>query len=462
MTIPDDYMRPEMMAIGDSLYQGVRSLTIKRGLNQLSAPAQAAEALGIRGRFSCPDPDRPVLIDMERWLKLVPDLKKIKKDLGKSADYWFSRPKSPSGRLLFENVAVASTVIADLTEQTWRTADDYLKALPAGAKGKIKKLKFDGLDLAMIVQSLNARFTLNPSGREAFKDLSQVGLVAARMPKRLLVNIGSNNGLWKVCFDAKTGRMSYKAEIKRLAQALNALPPEVEQIYFNNLALPRTVPNLMPLPSKCEWQEGKKPGAGKYYAHYENRFGIGYGRLTGRQLAKLDDHVRAVNADIRKILMDAFDNKQRLHIVDMEDLLLGFDAKHQKRTAKNVLRLKNKKTLTNVTIEAGLTGSFRRGGFMGLDGMHPTVPGYGVMAQRVLDTIAAAEPSVRPRKIDLDRAFEQDKLLGDMPNIWSVGLWLWRDIRRATDKGEKKHDLDDQEESLRAVMDTAARSMGGR
>ncbi len=31
--IPDEYMLPDMMAIGDSLYQGVRSLTIKPNLN---------------------------------------------------------------------------------------------------------------------------------------------------------------------------------------------------------------------------------------------------------------------------------------------------------------------------------------------------------------------------------------------------------------------------------------------
>ena len=54
--IPDEYMRPEMMAIGDSLYQGVRSLTIKNGLNQLSASAQVAEAPGHPAQFQLPGP----------------------------------------------------------------------------------------------------------------------------------------------------------------------------------------------------------------------------------------------------------------------------------------------------------------------------------------------------------------------------------------------------------------------
>ncbi len=130
--IPDEYMRPEMMAIGDSLYQGVRSLTIKNGLNQLSAPAQVAEALSIRHKFTCPDPRRPILADMEKWLRMLPDLGGIKADLAKNTDYWFAKRPSPSGRLFFENVAVASATIADLTTQTWQSAQDYLRALPTG------------------------------------------------------------------------------------------------------------------------------------------------------------------------------------------------------------------------------------------------------------------------------------------------------------------------------------------
>lgn len=458
VTIPDEYMRPDMMAIGDSLYQGVRSLTIKNGLNQLSAPAQVAEALGIRHRFFCPDPRRPILFDLERWLHLFPDLDRIKKDLGRNADYWFARPKSPSGRLLFDNVAVASATIADLYSDSWSTADDAIRRLPAGAKGRIKKFKLDGLNLGAIVQDLNTRFTLNPSGRAAFAGLTQVDLVAARKPKRLLVNIGANNGLWDIAFEANPrGKVTFKADMKKLAQALNALPPEVEHVYFNNLALPRTVPNLMPLPDRVEWDEARKPGKGKYYARYENRFGTGYGSMTGKQLEKLDKHLAAVNREAARILADSFDDKRRLHIVDMAELLSSYDAKHQKRTAKNVVKLENGKTITNVMINAGLLGGFRRGGTMGLDGMHPTVVGYGLMAQQVLDAIVRAEPGVTAAKVDLDLAFERDKLLNDVPWIWNPGLWLWRDVRRALAKGEPPPIEDEDDRTLCMVMDASAR-----
>ncbi len=181
--IPDEYMRPDMMAIGDSLYQGVRSLTIKRGLIQLSAPAQIAEALGIRHHFNCPDPERPILVDMEAWLRMLPSLSDVKTDLAVNTDYWFGKPKSPSGREFFDNIAVASATVADLYTQSWQTSDDYLKRLPSGVKARIKKLNWGGLELNRIVQSLNARFTLNPSGKPRYRGFTQVDLVAARRPK---------------------------------------------------------------------------------------------------------------------------------------------------------------------------------------------------------------------------------------------------------------------------------------
>ncbi len=428
MTISQEFMHPEMMAIGDSLYQGVRSLTIETSKMRNSAPVQVAHALGIGDEFSYPDPLRPILIDMENWLSMLPDLAEVKTDLAENTDYWFARPKSPSGRPLFENVSVAGSTIADLYEQTWQKADDFLKKLPAGTKAKIKNFQLS----PTIVKALNNRFTLNPMGRAGLKNMSQIELVAARKPKRLLINIGSNNGLWDMAFDGKAnGSMTYKKQLRKLAKKLNQLPADVEHIYFNNLALPSAVPNLMPLPDMVEWDENKKPGKGKYYGQYENRFGLKYGSMTGVQLAVLDNDVRDANADIKAILNAAFDNPSRLHFVDLAKMLSDFDSKHQKRAASNVIKLKNRKTLTNVMNNAGPFGGFARGGFQGLDGMHPTLVGYGVMAQRVLNEIKRYE-GTRTVKINLDDAFEKDSLLTNMPAIWSFGLWLWRDIRRAT------------------------------
>lgn len=456
--IPDEYMRPDMMAIGDSLYQGVRSLTIKRGLIQLSAPAQIAEALGIRHRFSCPDPTRPILADMEAWLRMLPSLSDVKADLAANTDYWFGKPKSPSGGEFFENVAVASATVADLYTQTWQTSDDYLKGLPTGVKTRIKKLEWGDLELGQIVQSLNARFTLNPSGKRRYRGFTQVGLVAARLPKRLLINIGSNNGLWDMVFDANpAGQIRMKQELLVLAQQLNALPPDVADIYFNSLGVPSTVPNLMPVPEYQEWK--RKPGPGAYYDKYENRFGFEYGTMTGAQLERLDARVAKANEEARQILRAAFDNRKRLHFVDLASLQKSRDAKHRRQTKKNVVRLKNRKTLSNVTTEANFFGGFARGGLAGLDGMHPTVVGYALMAGRVLKAIAKAEPGQRPKDIDLDQAFERDKLLTDLPGIWSLALWLWRDIRRAQSHDDPNPASAPDRADIASVLDACSRTI---
>ena len=456
--IPDEYMRPDMMAIGDSLYQGVRSLTVKRGMMQFSAPAQIAEALGIRHRFTCPDPERPILADMEAWLRMLPSLSDVKMDLAANTDYWFGKPKSPSGREFFENISVAAATVADLYSQSWKTSDDYLKGLPSGVKPRIKKLAWSGLELNRIVQSLNARFTLNPSGKPRYRGFTQVGLVAARRPKRLLINIGSNNGLWDMVFEAKpAGKISMKKELRILAQQLNALPPDVADIYFNSLGVPSTVPNLMPTPDHLEWE--RKPGPGAYYDRYENRFGFGYGTITGAQLERLDARVAEANEEARQILRAAFDDKKRLHFVDLAGLQKSRDAKHRKRTKNNVVKLKNRKTLSNVTTEANIFGGFARGGLAGLDGMHPTVVGYALMAERVLKAIAKAEPGERPKAIDFDLAFERDKLLTDMPGIWSVALWLWRDIRRAQGRGDPDPASAPERSDIASVLDACSRTI---
>jgi hypothetical protein len=181
--------------------------------------------------------------------------------------------------------------------------------------------------------------------------------------------------------------------------------------------------------------------------------------MTGGQLERLDARVAKANEEARQILRAAFDDKKRLHFVDLASLLKSRDAKHRKQTDKNVIRLKNRKTLSNVTTEANPFGGFARGGLAGLDGMHPTVVGYALMAGRVLEAIAKAEPGQRPKAIDLDQAFERDKLLTDMPGIWSLALWLWRDVRRAQGRGDPDPASAPERADVACVLDACSRTI---
>jgi hypothetical protein len=111
-------------------------------------------------------------------------------------------------------------------------------------------------DLAAIGQlwySLITCFTLNPRQREEQASKTQIDQVRERQPKLLLVNIGSNEGLFRAAFlgafDQQT--LDSVAAIPKKMEPLadRLLPATVETIAFNSLVRPRTASNLMPGPN---------------------------------------------------------------------------------------------------------------------------------------------------------------------------------------------------------------------
>jgi lysophospholipase L1-like esterase len=226
-------------------------------------------------------------------------------------------------------------------------------------------------------------------------------------------------------FDAADADFSGVAvsSMKDFVAALRALPPDIEHIYLNALALPSTVSNLMPLPDYAEYY---KPPAGQYYAEYENRFGFSYGRLTGAEVAVLDQRVAAFNDLVEHEA--AADG--RIHVVRLDELLKDYDSKHRAEALSVVTA--DGKTLSNVMTEGAPWPfpKFRCGGLQGLDGMHPTVVGYTLMARKVLEAIKQHEGLTAPLP-NLDAAYQADSLLQDVPRQWETVLWAWRDIRRA-------------------------------
>jgi hypothetical protein len=73
-----------------------------------------------------------------------------------------------------------------------------------------------------------------------------------------------------------------------------------------------------------------------------------------------------------------------------------------------------------------------RGGLMGLDGMHPSIVGYAVMAQAILDEITKYE-GIRPKSPpSIEAAYKADTMLMDLPNLWEEVHDVWLDIRRRT------------------------------
>ncbi|MEO0034407.1 MAG: hypothetical protein RLZZ501_430 [Pseudomonadota bacterium] len=434
--------QPEMMAIGDSLYQGVRSMTIRGDLCATSVPAQVARCLGW-GEFVSPDPAYPMIIDPEAWLR---DPGQINPDLASHATYWQGEPTSPHGHATFDNLSVAGSEVWHLYRYTADNGrrDAHAQFAKLGGQplglGTIAKV-----ELNRLVYGVNARYVLNPANTPAQNDKTQIGWVAERRPKRLLVNIGSNNGLWDMCFNGDPATKFYFGknygghgdpddftQIEELARALEALPPEIGTIYFNSLGRPRCVPNMMPCPSQVEWEQHPNDG---YFDSYENRFALSltYHTCSAAQMQALDAYVDAVNARIRQILQATL-KSHRLVFVDLYALLTAHDSKHYGDVRATIAK---EKRIGNTMFESDPWGGMAHGGRFGLDGMHPTTVGYAMVAQEVVAAICRTEGQPEP-EIDLDVVCKDDSLINHCPGSWTGLMYLWRDIRRAANPAQMR------------------------
>lgn len=448
MAILDGMPQPELMAIGDSIYNGVRSLSINNELSQLSAPALIAEGLGIRPRFTCPDYGRAMVIDLEKYVHMLPDVDGAKADMLANFRYWLPAPPPASGLPVFDNLSIASTVYRDLTERTYETAERELQRINAG---QITDVSGVIANLGDLYFALNTRFILNPRSLPELMDKTAVDIAAIRKPKILVVNIGSNDGLWSMGFEARTD-VSYvnaRGNLRDLVDALAGLPAEI-QIYFNGLVLPSTTSNLMPVDY---YALNNRPPPGGYYKDYENAFSLGsYGTIDATQMAALDKDVADHNAFTADYI--ASKGQARFHYVDVAAVLERLNAKHQADTPTNGLRMADGKRFTNTILEAAPFPfpAFRSGGLQSLDGMHLSTLGYGALAQAVLDAIGTG------RTLNLHGVYQRDTLLQQVPRIWSVALWLWLDIRKAR-AGNQPDPMGagNEEAAVGALMDAAAK-----
>lgn len=446
--LPIELMHPRLMAIGDSVYNGMRSVTIDASKTQMSPPALIARGLGIAS-FTVPDLPRPVIADLERWLEycspilgLPLALPRIRQEIRDSIRFWATgnaNVPSPGGHRVFDNLAFAGATIQDMYQLTAEKADAVARELAQQA------LAADGIgglleNIGDLLINANARFTLAPdpelSEANPFRRRTSMEIVAMRQPERLLVGIGHNNGLVDIVMRAEPAGSSHLAEqcalhYPELIRQLCALPKTVKAIYVNLLPAPSAVSSLMPISAEKIDTE-----LGTYFSRYETRVGYRYGTYTGERLHEIDKEIR----DLNQWIIDQFraaDTQGRVHFVDIFAHMKAVDSKNNGRTASNTF-LVGSKTCTNQCFEAhpffpGGAG-FKGGGMQGLDGIHLTTLGNALMANWVLSEIKAAEgAAVTP--LDLSAIGKKDSLVADPPNAWSWVLWAYRDIMRSLAEG---------------------------
>jgi len=198
--------------------------------------------------------------------------------------------------------------------------------------------------------------------------------------------------------EAKINRL-----VAELADRLKMLPNRVEKIVFNGLIRPRFVPNLMP----DHQEENSFPGD-EYYSAYGSRLTGTSTPISADSLRKYDALIARVNAQSKATLQTALGN--RAVFADLYPACPPLDGKHYHRRG---IKIEDPDITINNRPVTPVPFGFN-GGFTGLDNMHPTIPGYAVMADIVLTALGRADLTT-----DKAAAFRADNLLSDFPG-WNV------------------------------------------
>lgn len=421
--VPPAYLRPQMMAVGDSMYNGVTSLVIDARRADLSTPSLVARVFGLAS-FRVPTYPRPLVHNLEEELshspytlfetirpKLVANIKEWQRDYPKGGH---GPATTSTHALMFDNVAVAQATSNDMLCGTAGVSDLWWRGNEVSEKNVLKGILF-------WYQSINTSFLLNPRDVPALAGLSQIAQVRLRKPQRLLVNIGSNDGVWKAAFEgAAPPEPELKGLVENMRMLVRLIPAETKFAYINNLVSPSRVPNLKPhgdlLKEKCDGR--------LYYERYETYLtyrtdgagkALGLNEISGQTACQFDRRIDEVNAEIKKeMLAELAARKLRepaagginLVFVDFNRLLNSYDRKHDPKS--NALVVKwgtSKHELDNLVIRRGLI--HREGGITGYDNMHPTMVMYARGAQEVANEILSAEAN-SPSKPT--KAFEPELL----------------------------------------------------
>lgn len=402
---------PRMMAIGDSMYQGVRSLTFTKELGLFSPPAQVARRLHIP--FVTPDPERPLLFDLEAILRagnLLALPSTIRNTAVANVGAWLAEAQW-SQHQVFDNVAFGGAIIESLYKDTYEA---YLPQVIKLANGLKAAPGFEPGILGPLWYALGVCFTLNPQRRDEQAGLTQLDQVARRRPEILLVNIGSNEGLFNAAFlgaipDDDDAVKATVAKMRELAHRLKELPSAVERIVFNSLVRPRTASNLTS-PVQDVFPAPVEAG---YFDRYAPRIGPNV-LIPGDAVKAYDDRIaqanQAIESDMKAIV------GRRLTFVDLYAASTAFDGKHFAKRYLEVfpngadaagLRLRNQPLMATA-------GMFDLGGLTGLDNMHPSVPGYALIADAVLRAMGSQLTT------DKEQAYRQDTLLNGIPKALTL------------------------------------------
>jgi hypothetical protein len=412
-------LKPKLMAIGDSLPQGCRSLTVKASYCGQSWPARIAAEQG--WAFVAPDHPWEVLFDLEREIRLLDPVlfspatlamiglpKRIKDNL----QLWLG-PTARSRSQSFDNVAIAGSEVHDLYS---RTSASYGRDILELTEGDLQE-QID--NLANLHVAINGRYVLNPQQIPEFNDFSPLDWVEARQPETLLVQSGHNHGLFMLGFQGKPTNITagddpqgrdFFQQWEVVAKRIADLPDTVKRIVV--VLLPKVGAVAALLPTSSARVDG-------YSEAYVPRLLPSSSKLAGNLVAKADREIQAVNERIREIFQKASaatNTENRLHFIDTFRKMDEIDYKNHLSPDMRI-KLNDSMSIDNRYLDGALDFSspqlsrLKAGGYLSVDGMHPSGVGYADLASKVMDELNL--PHDRDRL--LQQAFQEDQLLSNYP-----------------------------------------------
>jgi len=372
-------------------------------------------------------PDYPyeILLDVEDFLRGDIDFHSFTnletmlfERIAANAAGWLKRRNRWSDKTFFDNVSNSGATIASLYTDTARIQRG--QALDLISKLLNDRVHFSVGDVGSLHYSLNTAFLLNPSVVNELDDLTPVDLVALRKPKRLLVNIGSNEGIFMggllARYDDAT-RQSIAAipgKMVALAQQMIARFGDYmpQTIVFNTLVRPSAIANLTPRPFSAT------PDKDGYFERYYGNL-VNSSNVAGSLIRAFDEQIAGVIADTETGVRKAFEGKSvTLVFADLYGLSTRLDDKGAREKDVDAIRValhgKDGVHLTNFPL---WTFAASGGGIFSLDNMHLTTVGYAAMADTVVRALAAAE-GLKFTPISYQAACDADTLLQQPPSSW--------------------------------------------
>jgi hypothetical protein len=439
------------MVIGDSLAQGCRSLSVKSDYCAQSWGARVAAAQN--WEFITPDFPREVLYDLEKEIRLLDTLSlsldkltfsnavsRIRANLRN----WLDQPGG-SRHLCFDNLGLTGATIYDLYSRTSASSAKYIEQATSGPGGPNAALRLETLGLLHI--SLNARFTLNPSQRAEFMDFTPLDWVKQREPEILAVQIGHNHGLFSVGFSAEDKGITsgdpvhgeYFDQWKKLADGLAALPETVRTILVTLLPKVGATGNLKP--------RGDERVNG-YAPFYEPVVSTRTTVFLGPRLRQIDHEIQQINQKIRSILINAAkatnepSREKRLIFLDTWEVLDKRDYKNSLQKTRRIqvddgVAIDNRYLDGQPQIALGALFKLKliAGGFLSVDGMHPSGCGYAVVASEAMKQLGLQHEAANLLRL----AFQQDSLLSRYPGELDALVRILAILRTLQHAGQFTH-----------------------